>query len=79
MSESIDRVEAEALRLSARNRARLAHRLLESLDEAEDPAEVEKAWQVEIERRLAEYTAGVVDTVPASDVFREARDRLRQR
>lgn len=79
MSEPVDRVEAEALRLSARNRARLAHRLLESLDDAEDPAEVERAWHAEIERRLAEYAAGVVDTVPASDVFREARDRLRHR
>lgn len=50
---SQERLEAEALKLPIRERASLAHSLLESLDEddAEDSAE-------EIERRLAGYRAG---------------------
>lgn len=81
MSDPIERLESEARRLSVKDRARLAHRLLESLDDvaAEDPAAVERAWEAEVERRIAEYGAGTVGTVSADDVFRDARDRLRRR
>lgn len=81
MSDPVEQLESAARRLSVRDRARLAHRLLESLDDdvAEDPAEVERAWEAEIGRRIAEFQAGAVKTVPADEVFREARDRLRQR
>ncbi len=48
MSMPPERLEAEALKLPIRERASLAHRLLESLDE--DP--------VETERRLAGHRAG---------------------
>ena len=74
-------MEAEALQLSVQDRARLARRLLESLDEntVEDRASVELAWQIEIEHRIAEYDAGGVSPIGASDVLREARVRLRQR
>jgi putative addiction module component (TIGR02574 family) len=67
------------LALSADERARLIRRLIESLDdltngdEDEDPAEVDKAWEEEIRRRLAEYDAGAVRSIPASDVFAELR------
>jgi putative addiction module component (TIGR02574 family) len=79
MSLPLDRLEAEALELPARERARLAHRLIASLDEDadEDPAEVERAWKEEIQRRLEEYRAGAVQAIPASEVFAEARARLR--
>lgn len=75
MSKPIDRVEAEALELPIGDRARLARRLLESLEqsEAKDPRAVERAWQVEIERRIAEFDAGSVTTIPAAEVFAEAR------
>ena len=81
MSKPIDRVEAEALQLSASERARLARRLLESLEEGapEDQAEIERAWQSEIERRVADFEAGGTKTIPASEVIREARARLRRR
>ncbi len=78
MSTPLERLEAEALELPIRQRARLAQRLIESLDEdaAEDPAAVERAWEEAIRRRLEEHRAGKVRTVPASDVFAEARIRL---
>jgi putative addiction module component (TIGR02574 family) len=78
MSVSLQQIEADALGLPANERARLAHRLIQSLDEEiEDPAEAERAWQAEIQLRLDEYRAGKVQTTPAADVFSEARRRLR--
>ncbi len=57
-----------------------AQRLIASLDEDadEDPSEVEQAWEEEIQRRLAEYRAGMVQPIPAAEVFAEARARLRR-
>jgi putative addiction module component (TIGR02574 family) len=80
MSRPVDQLEVEALQLSIQDRARLAHRLLNSLDEdtVEDPAEVERAWRSEIERRIAEFESGSVSTTPSSEVFQEARARLRK-
>jgi len=40
-------------------------------------AEVEAAWEVEIERRLAEYDRGEVKSFDAEDVFAKARTRAR--
>ncbi len=79
MSRPLEQLEAEALDLPASERARLAQRLLASLDdeEAEDPQEVERAWEEEIRRRLQAYHAGEVKTIPASEVLAKARARLR--
>ena len=78
MSRPIDRLQSELLELPSRERARLAHVLIASLDAEgdEDPAEVERAWAEEIERRLAEYRTGAVRPIPAADVFAEARAQL---
>lgn len=74
MAESAKVLE-DALALPPKERARIAHRLLDSLDDAdEDPAEVEAAWAVEIERRVAEVESGQVEPVP----FDEAMDRVRE-
>ncbi|MBA2245056.1 MAG: addiction module protein [Gemmatimonadetes bacterium] len=53
--------------------------MLASLDEeeAEDPQEVERAWEEEIRRRLEAYHAGKVQTIPTAEVFAKARARLR--
>jgi putative addiction module component (TIGR02574 family) len=79
MSLPIDRLKSDALELSSSERAELAHVLIASLDEEshEDPAEVERAWAEEIERRMAEYHSGAVRPIPAAEVFAEARSRLR--
>ena len=53
--------------LSEKERATLAGLLIESLESEVDP-EVEEAWRVEIERRLAELDAGTAKTVPWEDV-----------
>ena len=62
---------AEALQLSAEERAALAGQLIESLDQQVD-ADAETAWSVEIQRRLQRFDDGIARTVP----WAEARRRI---
>lgn len=57
MTDATKTVLAEALRLDVDSRAELAAELLASLDGSADP-DVEAAWAVEIERRVAAIDAG---------------------
>ena len=66
----------EALMLSARDRASMAHELLSSLESLSE-AEVEQLWVEEALRRSAELDAGLVETIPADQVVAEARARLK--
>ena len=61
MSSTVEALEAEALQLSAAERARLVERLIASLDA--DP-DVDEAWAAEVERRNAEIERGAVALVP---------------
>ena len=64
----------QALALPAPDRAALAHDLLRSLDEPEEPG-ADQAWLAELERRAAEIDAGtaVLEDWPT------VRDRLANR
>ena len=72
MSQTYAELEREARLLSPEERAQLADALLESLRE-ERIAEVEAAWAVEIERRVAAHRRGEAKLVPAEEVFAKAR------
>ena len=63
MSTHITELFKKASILSEKDRATLAGLLIESLESEVDP-DVEDAWRVEIERRVAELDAGTVETVP---------------
>lgn len=71
----IDDLEAEVLKLDPKARARLAERLLESL-ETLSPEENALLWADEAERRAKALDAGKLSSRPAEDVFRDARARL---
>ena len=58
--------------LAPEERSRLVELLLESLHEP-SLSEVEGAWDKEIERRVAAYERGEVETFSAEEVFAEAR------
>ena len=79
MSLPLKQVEAEALELPVHERARLAERLIASLDEEEtgDLAEVGRAWTEEIERRVAQIESGAAELIPAEQVFGELCHRQR--
>ena len=69
-------LEIEALKLSARDRARLAERLLQSLETLSDE-ENAKLWAEEAERRDRAWDANPGIRVPADEVFRDVRARLK--
>jgi len=58
--------------LAPEDRERLVDQLLESLNEPA-AAELNAAWEAEIERRLAEYDRGDVHAIDADEVFAKAR------
>ena len=77
MARTLAKVEDEALQLSEKERARLAVRLLASLEEdAESPEEVEKLWLAEAQQRFEELRTGVVRGVSAREVFAQLRAKL---
>jgi putative addiction module component (TIGR02574 family) len=71
MSRDTVELLKEALALPADVRAALADSLLGSLDTEVDE-DAEAAWQIEIERRVAELDSQVVSPVP----WAEVRSRL---
>lgn len=76
MAHSLAEVKDEALRLPPEDRARLAVQLLASLEEsAESAEEIEKLWLAEAERRFQELRGGVVQGIPAREVFAELRPK----
>jgi putative addiction module component (TIGR02574 family) len=69
MSASLKQLEEQARSLSAEERAKLAQSMLESLHAPQ--SEVESAWAEEIERRVAAFDRGEINT--GSRVFKNAR------
>jgi putative addiction module component (TIGR02574 family) len=76
MGNALKKMEDEALKLPARSRARLAERLIASLEKVVD-SEAESEWFAEVERRSAELAGGKIKGVPANKVFKKARTALR--
>ena len=73
---TFDELQAEALKLDPTARARLAEKLLESL-EALSERESAQQWAEEAERRNAELSVHPDSGRPAPDVLRRARARLK--
>jgi putative addiction module component (TIGR02574 family) len=67
MSRAVEELYEQASHLSEEDRAELAGKLLESIEDPPDEG-VEEAWAAEIERRMVEYRAGRVKTIPWSEV-----------
>lgn len=70
MNTSLETVEAAALQLSAEERAELIERLI---DTVVPPPPLHPAWEAEIARRVAEMDAGLVEGIPAEQVFSKLR------
>ena len=76
MADPARKLEAKLLSLDAKDRARLAERLLASLEGVVEP-DSEADWLAEAERRLDELETGRAAGVPADEVFRKSRSALR--
>jgi putative addiction module component (TIGR02574 family) len=70
-----EKLAEEALSLPTADRAELAHRLISSLDAAED-VEADAAGHAEALRRLGEINRGEVEPISADELFRRVRRRL---
>ena len=73
-----ERILAEALTLSEKQRAILADDLWFSLNEMTQK-QVDSAWGKELKLRWAGFERGEVEALPMDQVMREARQRLRER
>ena len=74
MGNRLEVLEAEALTRTPGERAAFAQLLLASLDE---DAEIDDAWAIEVERRIAEVEAGSVQVIPIADALAQARAKLK--
>jgi len=66
---------AQAVTLPEDDRAALAALLLDSLEDEASDEDAEAAWAAEVQRRMANYRAGKVQTIGWS----ELRERLHRR
>ena len=73
---STDELEVEALKLAPQDRARLAEKLLQSLETLSDE-ENARLWAEEAQRRDQARDEDPSIRRPAADVFRDARARLK--
>lgn len=73
---NLETIENEALRLSLGERAKLAQKLLISLDALSDE-ELHQSWLLEADRRARELDSGDATPVSAAEVRKKARALLR--
>lgn len=74
-SPTLEKIRSEALDLPESERAELAHNLVASLDGPPEP-DVEKAWDTEILRRLAEIDSGTANLIDREEFSRRLRARM---
>lgn len=77
MRDQVAELAERGKELAPEDRSRLVDMLLVSLHEA-PVAEVEAAWDEEVERRLAAYDRGEVQAIDGAEVLAKAR-RLAER
>ena len=75
MARQFSEIQQELAELPAKERAKLALALVESL-EPEEEGDIAEAWRVEAERRLEQYNRGEITAVPGEQVFANVRRRL---
>ena len=75
---SADMIIEQALELDEKDRARVAHELLRSLDGADESGSVD-AWTEELRRRVKEIEDGSVEVLSLDEVKRRMAERRAKR
>ena len=75
MAMNDEQLEAEIMKLDLDARARLAEKLILSLDAPSDEENL-RLWVGEAERRFRDLREGKGGEIPAEEVFRRARQAL---
>jgi len=76
INSPLEDIEAAALQLAPAERAKLAERLLVSLDEDD---EILATWVAEAERRAAAFDRGEMETIDFDEAIAQARARIANR
>ncbi len=71
---AVEQLTHNALELPVRERARLAHILIASIDEKSEE-DISFAWDVELENRVREIQTGKVTGIPAEEVFAKIKEK----
>lgn len=77
MSTTLDELTERAASLSTDQRFQLAHRILSTIEPPVTDA-LEKAWDLEIRRRIEKFQSGSSKSIPAEQVFAEVDAALEQ-
>ena len=76
MSKIIEKLEVDLKLLSSRDKAALAHYLIEELDGEKDN-DVEEVWRLESESRYMRYKKGELGSASGKEAMSRARNRLK--
>lgn len=76
MAATWEQLAEQAMALSSESRARLADRLVESLD-VDELGPIDRLWAAEAKRRRDEVRTGRVQPINGKGVLRKVRDSLR--
>ncbi|WP_416337866.1 addiction module protein [Halovibrio sp. HP20-59] len=72
----LETITSEAMALPEKERAKLAHDLVASLDGMTETS-VSEAWDTEICRRINDLESGKTESLEVSEVLERARARIR--
>jgi hypothetical protein len=75
LSPEIEAFESQLLTLEPHERARLASRLIASLDEL-NPEDTEALWVQEAQHRYEAYRTGDLSSRPVAEAMQDIRSRL---
>lgn len=75
MTAAFDSILEQALLLPVGERSRIASRLIESVDDADD-VEMSPAWSAEIENRMASIRQGTATLIPHDEVMAGVHRKL---
>ena len=76
MSSQFEEIQRQIIGLQPNEKAALAHRLIEELDESTD-ADAERLWLEEATRRYEAYQRGAISSRDGDEVMKTARERLK--
>lgn len=73
---SYEQLLESSMNLPLQDRSRLATRLIESLDDADDDIEISQEWREELNRRVESVRLGTAQLVPHEEVMAQVRRKL---
>lgn len=77
MTSNIHEIEKKALNLPVKERGKLIHNLILSLDSEELDKNVEQEWIEESKKRIKDFKNGKTQSIPFEKALKNARDSMK--